>query len=426
MGTPQDTSGTGMSDGVSDLPHLSAGLPGTRGRIKCRDDDFVVEEIPRYRPCGSGTHLYFGIEKRGLSTLAAVERIARALGRKTNDIGYAGLKDAHAVTRQTFSLEHVEAPRVHALDLPRVHVLWTDRHTNKLKLGHLGGNRFVVKFRDMGPAAMQRAEAIVDVLVRRGVPNYFGPQRFGARGDNAAVGQAVLRSDYDAAVRIVLGSPDPEERADIRAARTLFEEGHYAEAARAWPPRFGDQARLCGAMVRANGNARRAWSSVHQTIRRLYISAEQSRLFNQVLAARIDALDRLQTGDLAWKHANGACFHVLDAAAESPRCDAFEISPTGPLFGTRMTNPTGKPGRLEAGVLAAAGWQDAVRQRRPDTPLQGARRPLRVPLGEPALTEGGDEHGPYLQMTFTLPPGRYATCVTREIDTVAGEGTGGA
>ena len=77
-------------------------------------------------------------------------------------------------------------------------------------------------------------------------------------------------------------------------------------------------------------------------------------------------------------------------------------------------------------IRARSRSRRCVRQRRPDTPLQGARRPLRVPLGEPALTEGGDEHGPYLQMTFTLPPGSYATCVTREIDKVAGEGTGGA
>ncbi len=400
---------------LSDLLYLTADCPGLGGRIKRYDEDFVVEEMPLYRPTGEGTHTYFGIEKRGLTTLAAIDLIARTLGRKPREIGYAGLKDAHAVTRQTFSLEHIPPEQVEALDLPRVKVLWVNRHRNKLKLGHLAGNRFILKIRDVDPEGASQAGAIIDVLRRRGVPNYFGPQRFGARGDNAETGRAVLKGDYDEAVRILLGRPGPLDRDEVLRARELFEQGRYEQAANAWPRAFPDQIRMCRVLARSHGDARRAWSAVHHTLRKLYLSAEQSRLFNRVLAIRIPEIDRLQHGDLAWKHVNGACFRVEDAAAEQPRCDAFEVSPTGPLFGARMTEATGRPGQIEAQVLGGAGLDVAWFRLKDGLKLDGARRPLRVPLGEPTTTAGQDHHGPYLQVGFALPPGSYATCVTREI-----------
>ncbi|MCP4590152.1 MAG: tRNA pseudouridine(13) synthase TruD [bacterium] len=399
----------------SDLPFLSAELPGAGGDIKCFDDDFQVEEIPLYEPSGEGTHVYLRIEKRGLTTIAAIELIAEALGRKTRDIGYAGLKDAHAVTRQTLSLEHVDSARVEQLDLPRIRILSVNRHRNKLKLGHLLGNRFSIRVRGVCPEALERASRVIDLLRRRGVPNYFGPQRFGARGDNADVGRAVLRGDFTAAVHILLGGPQPTDGPDVLRARELFDQGEYGAAANAWPGAFRDAIRACRAMDRSNGDVRRAWSTVNRSLQRLLVSAEQSRLFNQVLSQRISELDRLQEGDLAWKHTNGACFRVEDAAVEQPRCDAQEISPTGPLFGPRMTEATGDPGQLEADVLARAELDLTAFRRVAGMRLDGARRPLRVPLTEPSVAEETDGHGPGLSLSFALPAGSYATCVTREI-----------
>ena len=397
------------------LPYLTADLPGVGGGIKREADDFVVEELPLYEPSGEGTHTYFGIEKRGLTTLAAIDLIAKALGKAARDLGYAGLKDARAVTRQTLSIEHVDPRQVEALDLPRIKIVWVNRHRNKLKLGHLRGNRFELKIRDVAADAMARAAEVFDVLRDRGVPNYFGPQRFGARGDNAEIGRAVLKGDYNEAIRVLLGRPGPFDRDDVLQARELFEQGRFAEATNAWPKAFREQIRVGRTLVKSNGDTRRAWSAVSHTLRRLYLSAEQSRLFNAVTAARIQGIDRLQQGDLAWKHVNGACFRVEDVVAEQPRCNTFEISPTGPLFGARMTEATEHPGRLEADVLADAGLDRTLFRRPGGIKLDGARRPLRVPLGEPALADGRDDHGPYLRASFTLPPGAYATCVTREI-----------
>jgi len=398
------------------LPYLTADHPGIGGVIKRFDEDFIVEELPLYSPCGAGTHAYFTIEKRGHTTLDAIRIVAGRLGRKRQEIGYAGLKDAHGVTRQTFSLEHVDPATVAALSFDRIKILGVTRHTNKLKLGHLAGNRFEIRIRDVARAATERAVAILELLSHRGVPNYFGPQRFGVRGDNAAIGVAVLRNDYETAIAHILGRPGPVDHGAIRRARELFDAGDIEGAAAAWPGRgFAPQARICRALIGGGGDARNAWRAVDHTLRRLYLSAVQSELFNRVLVGRIGTIDRLIDGDIAWIHRNGACFEVLDVAHEQPRCSAFEISPTGPLFGRRMKEPAGDAGRLEAEALENAALNKDQFRATGAGKLNGARRPLRVPLGGGGAEAGSDQRGPYLRLRFELPAGAYATNVSREI-----------
>ena len=157
--------------------------------------------------------------------------------------------------------------------------------------------------------------------------------------------------------------------------------------------------------------------------RQFYVSAYQSYLFNRVVAARIeDGLGRLVPGDLAWIHQNGAVFEVTDPAAEQERADRLEISPTGPLFGYRMTQAGGKPGELEAGVLAAEGLtaDDFHRER---LRVKGGRRPLRFKIADPGIRLGADSAGAYLELRFALPRGCYATLVLNElfVDTEPGD-----
>jgi len=204
---------------VDELPYLTAEVPGIGGRIKAQPEDFVVEEVPLYQPCGEGTHVYFRVEKTGLSTMRAVGDIAHALGRAPRDIGYAGLKDADAVTTQTFSVEHVNPDTVRRLALPRMLVVDVSRHTNKLKLGHLAGNRFTIKIRDVDPARAGDVRGMMETFNKRGVPNYFGPQRFGMRGDKWEVGRALLREEYDEMVQVLLGRVKPSDYGDVRRAR---------------------------------------------------------------------------------------------------------------------------------------------------------------------------------------------------------------
>jgi tRNA pseudouridine13 synthase len=397
------------------LPYLTDGIPAIRAAIKRRYEDFRVEEIPAYEACGTGDHVYFTIEKQGLATMRAVNDIARKLGVAPRDIGLAGLKDARAVAVQTLSLEHVEPSRVAEMDIPRIRVLSVTRHKNKLKIGHLRGNRFVIRMRDVDMDRIGDVKAACDILVRRGVPNYFGQQRFGQRGDTWQIGKAVLQRDPVTAVDLVLGRPGPFDTGEVLKARKLYEAGRYEAAAKAWPFGFRDNARACRAMDKSKGRHVRAFHAIDIRLKKFFVNAYQSYLFNQVLAVRIHELDQVRTGDLAYKHVNGAVFRVEDEAAEAPRAAAFEISPTGPIFGYRMTEAEGRAREIEDAVLAGQGLTLDVFRSGREMKFHGARRPLRFAPEDLTTEFGADEHGACLELRLTLPSGCYATMVLREI-----------
>jgi tRNA pseudouridine13 synthase len=213
-----------------DLPYLTAGQPGIGGKLKAKPEDFFVEEIPLYLPTGEGQHVYAQIEKVGLSTHAAIKRVARALSVSPGTIGYAGLKDAQAVTRQTISIDKVAPQTVAALDLPNIKILSVKPHTNKLKTGHLAGNRFVIRVSEVSQAALPVAEGILDILVKKGAPNFFGEQRFGNRGNTDRLGEMLVRKNATEFVAEYLGRPQPQEAPHVRAARQLIDERHWADA----------------------------------------------------------------------------------------------------------------------------------------------------------------------------------------------------
>jgi tRNA pseudouridine13 synthase len=394
---------------MEQLPYLTRSIPGIGGRLKVAPDDFAVEEIPLYQPCGEGPHTYLFIEKRGLSTYHMLDRVARALRVAPDAVGYAGLKDARAVTRQLISVEGVTPEQAQGLQLDGVRVLWTSRHRNKLKLGHLAGNRFTVRVRAVEPAAATAAEAVLAELARRGVPNYFGEQRFGVRDNTHLLGLALLHGDAAAFVHEYLGAPRPEERPDLQAARTLVNAGDYAAALAGWPSGLRDERHVLASLVRGGGDAERAVRAVSNDLRRLAMSAYQSHLFNRLLAQRIDDLGQLEPGDVAFIHANGAAFLVQDAGVEQPRADRFEISPSGPLFGPKCLLAEGVPGDRERALLAESGLSLET-FRLPGIKMKGARRPYRVPIEDVQVSW---DDGLLLQ--FRLPPGSYATEVLREV-----------
>jgi len=397
------------------LPFLTSEIPGIAGIIRSRPEDFFVEELPLYEPCGQGQHVYCEIEKTGLTTFEAVDRIARALGISARDIGYAGIKDARAVARQTFSISGIDEQAVAALRIAGITVRRVARHGNKLRLGHLRGNRFVIKLRGVVPADAARAQQVLQIVERRGMPNYFGPQRFGRRQDNHLLGAALIRGDAEDLLRLLLGNPDSSlDDAQTMGARKAFERGDLRQAMHLWPRRCGMERRVLHRLLKT-GNPEKAVAAIDERLRRLWVSALQSEAFNEVVSRRIDSLDRLMAGDLAFKHDNGACFRVVDAAAEQSRCDAFEISPTGPLVGYRMTLPEGQPLEIERSVLAAAGIDPADFRDAGRLKVKGARRPLRVRPEETSVATGTDDAGEYLQLSFTLPAGAFATSLLREI-----------
>lgn len=402
-----------MSD--ADLPYLTRDFPGVGGAIKRRPEDFFVQELPLYEPSGQGEHVYAEIQKVGLTTFDAINRIADALRVSSRDIGYAGLKDARAITRQVVSIPATTERAVMDLRLPGIDVQWAARHGNKLRLGHLRGNRFAIKIRDVNPTDVVKLGAMIDVLKTRGLPNYFGEQRFGRRGDNDRLGATLIRGRPEELLHLLLGSPNPalDDPATVQA-RTLFDEGKLEDSMHHWPRRHGLERRILARLIKT-GKSGAAVKAIDQKLRRLWVSALQSKLFNDVVARRIESIDQLFEGDLAYLHNHGAVFRVEDVAAEQPRADRFEISPTGPLVGYRMTLPSGEPLRLEEEVFKSHGLTPGHFRQEGRDRATGARRPLRVRPEDVQVAGGVDEFGAHITVAFTLPAGSYATILLREL-----------
>jgi tRNA pseudouridine13 synthase len=391
--------------------YLTAEVPGTGGTIKGSPEDFLVEEIAAYQPSGQGEHCYALIEKRGIATLEALRRLSKALGVPERDIGYAGMKDAIGVTRQTVSIPRVSPQAVLALEIPGMTILSAVLHGNKLRLGHLKGNRFQIRVRDTAPGALASAEAAIAVLERRGVPNRFGSQRYGVQGNSHLIGAAMLRRDFKAAVDVLIGDPSAVHDERWRRAIEAYRRGELAESLSLFPGHFRVERELIGRLVQRPEAFDKAFNSIQPRLKRLYLSAFQSSLFDRVLEHRLESLEEVAPGDIAFKHENGACFLVKDAEIEAARAKDFEISATGPMFGCTMMEAEGAQGELERGVLAEQGLTPESFNLAGGLRMEGERRALRVPLnGAFVRDEAGD-----LVVGFSLPRGSYATCVMSEI-----------
>ena len=392
---------------------LTDDLPGVGGQIRRAPEDFRVSEIPLYHPCGEGQHTYFRVTKRGVSTFEAARRIAQALGRRESEVYYAGLKDARAITTQSMSVEGVEEEDLRNLQIPALRIHDVTRHTNALKVGHLRGNRFRIVVRGVADGAVRRAESILDVLLRRGIPNYFGSQRFGARLNGHLCGEAMLRRDHERFVKLLVGGPsDLEHNPRIRRARALFDEGDVQGAYDEMPVQQRAEKKALHALLRFEGRAERAYYSIPLRMRQMYASAFQSYLFNEILEERLDRLDRIEAEDLAYLHRNGAVFRVQDRETAQRRCDAFEISPSGPIFGTHTMLPEGVRGEAERESLEIWGLRLEDFALGGGIRLRGSRRTLRVPLKELSFEAEGSDR---IVLEFALPSGSFATAVLREV-----------
>ena len=419
-----------LSDSVSlaEVPFVTADCAPLGGTIKARPEDFLVEEVPLYDPCGEGEHIYLMVEKRGLSTSQMVDVVAKHFGVRPRDIGYAGMKDRRAVTRQVVS---VHVPGKSTEDFPslrhdKISILWADQHTNKLRLGHLKGNRFSIKIRGVPPTAVLTAEKVLRKLEVVGVPNFFGEQRFGYRLNNHRLGRLVFLDKPKDLLDELLG-PDEANPEFNAQARALYVKGDYENAMKAFPHAQRPERDACRLLLKGVPPEKVA-RKIDPVQLRFWISAWQSALFNRVLAWRIreGLLDTLIEGDLAFRHIGGAVFRITPeelAKDELPgRISSLEISPSGPIWGARMTQAEGREGVAEAEALESSGvtFEHIERCHKGTGAASGARRPLRVPVRD-ALAEGGaDEHGEYVRCAFELPSGSYATLVMREIMKTSG------
>ena len=420
-----------MRDHDDHIPGVDAGyltddLPPIGGRIRERPEDFLVDEEPLYHPSGEGEHIYLYIEKRGRSTTQAIDALAKHFGVSKQAIGYAGMKDTRAITRQVLSVHTPGKTYEDFPDLTRddMSVLWADMHANKLRVGHLKGNRFSIRIRGVRATDARVAWSVLERLERSGVPNFLGEQRFGARANNHDLARLDILGKHRDFLDALLGPGDDENDDDrLRPAREAYTQGDLRGALANTPRRMEAESAALRALVRGEPHER-AVRAVPERDRRLFANALQSFAFNRVLSERLrdGTLDRLAPGDLAWKHDNGAVFSVDDALARDQttieRLARLEISPSGPLWGPKMTRASGETDARELAALDAMGvtLDDVTAwERRTKIGLPGARRPLRVPLVDPDAEGGVDEHGEYVRVAFELPAGAFATMVLREI-----------
>ncbi len=280
-------------------PLLTPELPGCGGRIRVRDEDFEVEEVPSYEPSGSGEHLYLWVEKRGMAPEFFARLIAQKLGVPSGAVGTAGLKDRYAVTRQWVSVPGECEARVGKLDGDGIRVLKTGRHLNKLKPGHLRGNRFRILVREPDRTREESVAAILERIRTQGLPNFYGPQRFGRDGSTVELGLQCLAG-----------------KGPRRLRPFLF---------------------------------------------RFALSAVQSLLFNDCLSRRMkDGLYRIVLdGDAMSKWPVGGMFVVKDVPAEQIRFDSRETVMAGPMFGKKTFPTEGVAAEREAVVLSDNGMSPA-------------------------------------------------------------------
>lgn len=347
-----NTANTARSISLHVPPVAYPDLPPVGGQVGPEPEDFVVDEVPAYSTSGKGEHQYVHVRKRLLTTPELVRRLAKACGVHERDVGYAGLKDKHAVTTQWLSLSAKTAISPQ-LDLgPGVEILAVTRHENKLRTGHLLGNRFSITLLGTSENALERAHAIADRLRVDGLPNYFGAQRFGFAGRNLP----------DALDWLAHGA----------RGRNRFEQ-------------------------------------------KLFPSVVQSELFNRYLSARLElGSKQLLSGEVVRLEGAGAMFRVDDVAAEQPRLAAGDLHLTGPMIGPKLRPAAARALELEQRLTRELGLDEAALGAL-GRHAPGARRDLFAPLRDLSIEALPGRAERALLLSFTLPAGGYATEVLRQL-----------
>ena len=369
-------------------------------------ESFVVDELLAYTPCGSGEHLYVQVEKRDLATDRVADALAQCCGCARRAVGFAGRKDRSAVARQWFSVLGAREEALRELEAQtggRARPLEVTRHRNKIRLGHLLGNRFRLTLQASDPEPTRaRLEAELARIGEQGFPHRFGAQRFGRGGSTLRVAIALgegrpwdaVRWQLDPAGRWQPGDPLP-------AGASRGFEGRMRASLRRSPQ--DPQAALCAA---------------GRDFAQLAASAAQSAVFNAVLEARSAAglLYRVRAGDVVRKIGGGpfvCSSEDLDDVNRRAAPGCLEVVATGPLPGTAKLVPSEavRAEEREWSRETGVAWEWFERGGSLESP--GERRPLWVrPLDPPRCTVGSSST---LVLEVGLPRGTYATELLSEL-----------
>jgi tRNA pseudouridine13 synthase len=334
------------------MPLVCADLSPLDAHLGSEPEDFVVDEVPAYLPSGSGTHRYLRVRKRLMNTQDLLHQLAIAAGVNQSEIGSAGMKDRHAVTTQWVSVPANCHPSSEWQLPAGVEILEESLHTNKLRTGHLIGNRFTLTLVDAGASDKTRF-ALLWQRLERGMYNTYGAQRFGHNGDNL-------------------------------------------ERALQW---------ATGAFALKGPKAR--------FYKKLYPSVIQAEIFNRYLIERVRrSLELPLTGEVVRLAGSGSRFVVKDPPTELARWQSRDILPMGPMVGSRIHPPLESDAlEIEHFVIASlCGAPELPKLVLSEAP--GTHRDLLLFLKDPAFEWLDNQR---LRLSFELTAGAYATEVLREL-----------
>ena len=402
---------------------------GIGGTIRNQYEDFYVEEIPEVIPEGEGPNVYVWIEKLGRTTLDVVLDIARDLHISRKRMGFAGMKDKKALTRQWICIANMDSEeqlnQVKALDgtIYKTDFLKVVRGRKKLRMGQLKGNKFRILIRDLDDIEKSAdvAEEVLGQLEVTGVPNYFGWQRFGKpRTNTHLVGRALVENDLKKAVGTYIGNPSEDESEENQMARKAYDEGNLEESLNLMGKGMRYEKMMIKELIRDSKKGEltdksymNALHALPKPLQRMFVHAYQSYLFNEAVSNRVEmGINKYVEGDI-----------IIDMEEHIVRdktpgefqelIDNFQANPTCPLYGTKVPYAGGKVGEMEENVLKKYDLEksDFEVPKMPRLGSHGLRRSMRFQVWDTSAVATDDG----VLCEFSINKGSYATAVLREI-----------
>ena len=399
---------------------------GIGGEIRRKYEDFYVEEIPESQPSGNGPNTWIYIEKIGRNTLDVVIDIAREYKLSRKRMGFAGMKDKAAVTRQWICVSNMEVENLKDLEekLYNVKILKITKNEKKLRIGQLIGNKFNILIRNTSNPEndARKAQDILSKLKEVGTPNYYGWQRFGKKRPNThIVGKFLVQNDLKGAVDSYIGNPYPDEQEHIRNARRLYDKGEFYEAYQNMPAGMRYEKMMLKELMKEYHKKQilddksyiKALRSLPKPLSRMFVHAYQSFLFNKAVSERVKlGINKYVEGDIIIDN-DEHLIHEFEVDGIQEQINNFQAHVTAPLYGSKAPLAKGKIGEIERRILYEENLkqEDFIVPKMPKLGSHGLRRAIRFKIWDTTV-EHTDEG---VLLGFSIPKGCYATAVLREV-----------
>ncbi|WP_296887748.1 tRNA pseudouridine(13) synthase TruD [uncultured Methanobrevibacter sp.] len=400
---------------------------GIGGSIRNQYEDFYVEEIPEMVPNGEGPNVWIWIEKLGRTTLDVVLDIARDLHIDRKRMGFAGMKDKKALTRQWICIANMDSEeqfkQVENLDIYKTDFLEITRGRKKLRMGQLKGNKFRILIRDLDD--IEKSADVTNEVLKElevtGVPNYYGWQRFGKpRTNTHLVGEALIQNDLAEAVRRYVGNPSEDESLENQKARQAYDDGDLEKSLELMGMGMRYEKMMVRQLIKESKKGeltdKSYMNAIHtlpKPLQRMFVHAYQSYLFNDVVSRRVEmGINKYIEGDIIIDNEE----HIIrDKTPDEYQelINNFEVNPTVPLYGTKVPFAGGEVGEMEKAVLESYNLDksDFEVPKMPRLGSHGLRRSVRFQIWDASAKACDDG----VLAEFSINKGSYATAVLREV-----------